>query len=1009
LAGGSNEVGPFKGGVTITVTLVFMVLACFLGVLAEQVLKKIRKLGGPAIPYTAFILIIGLVTRIAGETRGTYRHFSCSFHVWETMDGHLLLYAFIPPLVFGDAMNLDFNILKNCLSQCAMLAFPGVAIGAATFAVIVKYIIPSTSAWTWDLSMAFGSVMSATDPVAVVALLKQLGAPDSLTMIIGGESLLNDGMAMILWAVFFNREMRKEFSPNISVYIVVLFFGSILIGLIFGIVWRLLLGLHSSSLDHTNGIMQTVLTIAGSYICFYVAEAIFAASGVMAVVVMGMFLCMTFWTVSAEPEIFNGTWHTLEWCFNTVLFQMSGLIIADQFIKAINMGRVKEYSCDKLFADAGIVVYDPQWGKMVGEGIALYLLALLIRSFIVALFFPILQRLGYGITWQGAIVASWGGLRGAVGLALAIVMKTELAHRAKTELAHQPELRIDMELDGMRIIIYVAITAVGTLLINATTTGPIVRALGLTSVPKVEVKAMNNVRRSLQEHSEEQFEKLQDEFEWGSYSAEDQDKWEEWVFKKLTLLSGLGRDYMREMRKNNIKKRESQAAIAGENESSTSPAAAMNDPARKRAALKKSDTASGGMMGKIVDRAGPEDNVKIGIDGTAKSAFSGKVHLKHLINKVATTVHVKHHRERITFVRSMFCRHLKLRYDNLVRTQLQGHPQLAIQLRSSVDAASDMLRQSELNTKEVHGEILTEGSPKLADLSLIMRSAAPSRLLLHLARSPNGCLSKLIGCFGSFGGRALRTKVRTDAVKALTALECYLIAHKEAQEHTKAILVAHGAEDGFLSEVNAVTAESTASMELADEYVEVLKTLSIAGESLTQLEEGLRARRTALELVSRMMKHIHHQADEGAMNSREEHKLLHELEHDAQRLRAGIAPTIDGAGGKNLVPLTKDQLKDFMLAFEEKHKDYKKKIDASNNYSDLRTPWCSWQKIHGDMEQEGKASLETKRYKKFISTRSIFMTKEQKEAAKQKEEAKKARKPQGNSADKAHLSSQSSV
>ena len=61
----------------------------------------------------------------------------------------------------------------------------------------------------------------------------------------------------------------------------------------------------------------------------------------------------------------------------------------------------------------------------------------------------------------------------------------------------------------MRIMIYVAITAVGTLLINATTTGPIVRRLGLTAIPKVELKAMSNVRRSLQEHSEEEFEKLQ--------------------------------------------------------------------------------------------------------------------------------------------------------------------------------------------------------------------------------------------------------------------------------------------------------------------------------------------------------------------------------------------------------------------------------------------------------------------------------------------------------------------
>jgi NhaP-type Na+/H+ or K+/H+ antiporter len=965
-----------------------MVLAVFVGVLAEQVLKKLHKYGGPAIPYTAFILIIGLVTRIAAEAKGTYKHLSCSFHVWETMDGHLLLYAFIPPLVFGDAMNLDFNILKNCLSQCATLAFPGVAIGAALFAVVVKYIIPSTVHWGWDLSLAFGAVMSATDPVAVVGLLKQLGAPDSLTMIIGGESLLNDGMAMILWAVFFNRRMDREFEPNIVVYIVVLFFGSIVIGLLFGAIWRLLLGVHASSLDHANGIMQTVLTVAGSYICFYVAEAIFAASGVMAVVTMGMFLCMTFWTVSADQNVFSGTWHALEWCFNTVLFQMAGLIIADQFIKGYNKELAYSNGCADLFQQAGgVLVYNPEIGKMVGEGIALYLFALLIRSIIVALFFPLLQRLGYGITWQGAIVASWGGLRGAVGLALAIVMQSELHVQCHVLLGSETKEECDVramrtELDGMRIMIYVAITAVGTLLINATTTGPIVRRLGLTAIPKVELKAMSNVRRSLQEHSEEEFEKLQDEFNWHHYSEEDQQRWEEWVFKKLTLLSGLGRAYIKEMGNQNRKRAAAEAATPPP--ASTTTTTTDGQPRQR---LGRQESASSGMLGKIADRAGSGDSG----DSAVKTAFGGKKHLKHLINKVATTVHVKHHRERVTFVRSMFCRHLKLRYDNLVRTQLQGHPHLAIELRGSVDAASDMLRQSELNTKEVHGARVSEISPKLADLSLIMRSAAPSKLLMHLANNPNGCLGKLIACFGKMGGIALRRKVRTDAVKCLTALECYLIAHKEAQEHTRAILVAHGAADGFLSEVNSVTQESNASMKLAAEYVETLKKLDIAGESLLQLEEGLRARRTALELVSRMMKHIHHQAHEGAINAREESKLLHELEKDAQRLREGVGPSLDGVQGDTQGPISMADVKTFMLLFKEKHDVMIKRVDESNNYSDLRTPWCSLQKIHGDMEHEKAAMADSNgttgasknpAFSKFISTKSIFKTRsmEDKEA-----------------------------
>jgi hypothetical protein len=189
--------------------------------------------------------------------------------------------------------------------------------------------------------------------------------------------------------------------------------------------------------------------------------------------------------------------------------QPSGLIIADQFIKGYNKELAYSNGCAPLFADAGgVLVYNPEIGKMVGEGIVLYLFALVIRAIIVALFFPLLQRcaaqrspstkrcrtcyigsqvllhvhvhvltdscscscscaynlcthgdrLGYGITWQGAVVATWGGLRGAVGLALAIVMQSELhvqchladllnMHETKEECAARA---ISTERDGER-------------------------------------------------------------------------------------------------------------------------------------------------------------------------------------------------------------------------------------------------------------------------------------------------------------------------------------------------------------------------------------------------------------------------------------------------------------------------------------------------------------------------------------------------------------------------------
>lgn len=318
------------------------------------------------------------------------------------------------------------------------------------------------------------------------------------------------------------------------------------------------------------------------------------------------------------------------------------------------------------------------------------------------------------------------------------------------------------------------------------------------------------------------------------------------------------------------------------------------------------------------------------------STSAGKLHLKKLINKVSTSVNLKNHREKVTFVRSMFCRQLKQRYDNLTRTQLQGWPFLAIDLRASVDAASDMLRQAE-----------TRGEPssRLADLSVVMRKVSPNWMLVYLCKNPSGFLAQ---CAAPFG-KTVRRLVRREVVEVLTGIQCFLVAHKEAQEHTRAVLVAHGSQDGFLDEVNKVCSESDKSMKLAEMYLARLNSLELAGETILQLREGLRARRTALELCDRMMKHIHHEAHEGAINPREEAKLLHELGHDADQLRKGVAPTPDGTGGKNQKAISVAEAGRFMQGFMKVHMQMQRKIDDFNDYGALKAKPFTFHKVHGTM------------------------------------------------------------
>ena len=89
---------------------------------------------------------------------------------------------------------------RKCFWQCLLLACPGVLLGTFLTAAVGKYVLPY--GWDWNVAMAFGSILAATDPVAVVSILNELGASPKLTMLISGESLMNDGTAIVVYSLF---------------------------------------------------------------------------------------------------------------------------------------------------------------------------------------------------------------------------------------------------------------------------------------------------------------------------------------------------------------------------------------------------------------------------------------------------------------------------------------------------------------------------------------------------------------------------------------------------------------------------------------------------------------------------------------------------------------------------------------------------------------------------------------------------------------------------------------
>lgn len=145
-------------------------------------------------PYTASMFLLGIFMGVAIVRLDHIDQISSSIRMWENIDAETLLLAFLPGLLFRDSYCSNVFLFAKALPQALLLAFPGVLVGTCLTALVGYYILPY--GWSWSFCMMFGSILSATDPVAVAALLGEVGAPPRLQTHIGGESMLNDGSAI---------------------------------------------------------------------------------------------------------------------------------------------------------------------------------------------------------------------------------------------------------------------------------------------------------------------------------------------------------------------------------------------------------------------------------------------------------------------------------------------------------------------------------------------------------------------------------------------------------------------------------------------------------------------------------------------------------------------------------------------------------------------------------------------------------------------------------------------
>ena len=393
-----------SGGHDYLYGLFFLIVALVIGAATRHFLQRIP------LPFTVLLLIIGLAMGALNRAYGPHGghgheegdHASHAEGIWAkfvdtlsgaitwggNLDGHLILYVFLPILIFEAGFALDVHTFKKSFINAFCLAGPGIVTATVMSGVAFWGLIQifggeggvlsewntEAGAFIWLASMLFGAVVSATDPVAVVALLKELGASKKLGTLIEGESLLNDGTAIVAFVLLIGVVTGAEVFVSTGSFIgdATIGFGKIgaaggLIGVFLGLIAILWV-----RKVFNDPMIEITVVLVTSYAVFFICEHFFHVSGVLGLVALGIVMAGIGRTrISPEVEHFmHEFWELIAFVANVIIFIVVGVVIA-QNANPTGMD----------FLILGLV----------------YVGIHLVRAINMGTFYPIMKKAGYGL------------------------------------------------------------------------------------------------------------------------------------------------------------------------------------------------------------------------------------------------------------------------------------------------------------------------------------------------------------------------------------------------------------------------------------------------------------------------------------------------------------------------------------------------------------------------------------------------------------------------------------
>jgi CPA1 family monovalent cation:H+ antiporter len=389
---------------------ILLLVACLIAMVSRRI----------GLPYSVGLVAAGLAIALIPNTP--------EFPLSRDLIFNILL----PPLVFEAALQLPWRSFRRELPVVLTLAFFGVALAAAIVASGMHFGL----GWSWLGALLFGVLISATDPVAVIAAFKEMNAEKRLCMLVESESLLNDGVVAVAFAVL----VAVAGGASASIGSVIpsflwTLFGGALIG---GAVSGLILLLAGRTKDH---LVEITLTTLAAYGSFLIAERVHA-SGVLASLTAGLMIgnLGRLGSISDEGRAHVlSAWEFFAFLANSFVFLLIGVQEAGVPVNRLGY----------LAAGSAILLV------LLGRAVAVYPLALLFRP----------TTLKVSIPYQHVLF--WGGLRGALGLALALTVPATVPERVP-------------------IIITAFVVVAFSIFVQGLTMPWLVNRLGLTEQPRAK-------------------------------------------------------------------------------------------------------------------------------------------------------------------------------------------------------------------------------------------------------------------------------------------------------------------------------------------------------------------------------------------------------------------------------------------------------------------------------------------------------------------------------------------